>query len=76
MGRQKLSQGARPMAAEGVLVKWFSNQTSGVGQIRPRQEFRKFSSRREAAKFVMEELEESRRHAARMFFEEATVGLK
>ena len=44
------------MAKEFVLVQWFSNDSIGGGEIRPRQELRKFSSREAAVRFVMESL--------------------
>jgi hypothetical protein len=52
-----------------VVVEWFTNKSIGVRQIRPRQEPRKFESRAAAVKFVMEELEKSRRHNVRMIVE-------
>ena len=55
--------------AKDVVVAWFTNKSIGAGQVRPRQEPRKFESRAAAAKFVMEELEKSRRHNVRMIVE-------
>ena len=52
-----------------VVVEWFTNKSIGAGQVRPRQEPRKFESRAAAVKFVMEELEKSRRHNVRMIVE-------
>ena len=52
-----------------VLVEWFTNKSIGARQVRPRQEPRKFESRAAAVKFVMEELEKSRRHNVRMIVE-------
>jgi hypothetical protein len=49
-----------------VVVEWFTNKSIGGGQVRPRQEPRKFESHAEAVKFVMEGLEKSRRHNVRM----------
>ena len=53
------------MAKEFVLVQRFTD----VGQIRLRQELRRFNSREAAVRFVMEELESGRRHNARMIAE-------
>ena len=58
------------MAKEFVLVQWFTD----VGQIRPRQELRRFNGREAAVRFVMEELEKTKRRAARMIFEGAQFG--
>jgi hypothetical protein len=55
----------RPMTKE-VVVEWFTNKSIGAGQVRPRQEPRKFESRTAAVKFVMEGLEKSKRHNVRM----------
>ena len=55
--------------ANKVMVQWFTNKSIGAGQVRPRQEPRKFESRAAAVKFVMEELEKSRRHNVRMIVE-------
>jgi hypothetical protein len=52
-----------------VVVEWFTNKSIGAGQVRPRQEPRKFDTRTAAIKFVMEELEKSRRHNVRMIVE-------
>src|SRR6516165_8379884 len=49
-----------------VVVEWFTNKSNGGMQVGPRQEPRKFKSRTAAVRFVMEELEESRRHNVRM----------
>ena len=54
-----------------VLVDWLTNESIGVRRIRPRQEPRKFDSRTAAVRFVMEELEKSRRHNVRMIVEGA-----
>jgi hypothetical protein len=40
---------------EFVLVPWFSTDSIGGGEARPRQELRKFNSRGAAVTFVMEE---------------------
>ena len=58
------------MAKEFVLVQWFTD----VGQIRPRQELRRFNSREAAITFVMEELEKTKRCNAPMIFEGAQFG--
>ena len=55
--------------AKDVVVAWFTNKSIGAGEIGPRQEPRKFESRAAAVKFVMEELEKSRRHNVRMMVE-------
>ena len=52
-----------------VVVQWSTKESIGAGQVRPRQEPRKFESRAAAVKFVMEELEKSRRHNIRMIVE-------
>ena len=52
-----------------VVVEWFTNKSIGAGEIGPRQEPRKFESRAAAVKFVMEELEKSRRHNVQMIVE-------
>ena len=52
-----------------VVVEWFTNKSNGGMQVGPRQEPRKFESRAAAVKFVMEELEKSRRHNVRMIVE-------
>ena len=49
-----------------VVVQWSTKESIGAGQVRPRQEPRKFKSRAAAVKFVMEELEKSRRYNVRM----------
>jgi hypothetical protein len=59
------------MENEVVLVQWFAKKSIGVRKIRPRQEPRQFDSRREAVRFVMEELENSGRHNVRMKVEGA-----
>ena len=61
------------MAKEFVLVQWFSNDSIGGGEIRPRQELRKFNSREAAVRF-MEELEKTKRCNAPMIFEGAQFG--
>jgi hypothetical protein len=53
--------------AKEVVVEWFTNKS--IGATGRRQEPRKFGSRAAAAKFVMEELEKSRRHNVRMIVE-------
>ena len=55
--------------AKEVVVEWFTNKSIGARQVESRQEPRKFESRAAAAKFVMEELEKSRRHNVRMMVE-------
>ena len=55
--------------AKDIVVEWFTNKSNGAGQVRPRQEPRNFESRAAAVKFVMEELEKSRRHNVRMIVE-------
>ncbi len=52
-----------------VVVQWLTSESVGARQIRPRREPRKFNSRAAAVKFVMEELEKSRRHNVRMIVE-------
>jgi hypothetical protein len=52
-----------------VVVEWFTNKSIDARQVGPRQEPRKFESRAAAVKFVMEELENSRRHNVRMIVE-------
>jgi hypothetical protein len=52
-----------------VVVQWSTKESIGAGQVRPRQEPRKFESRAAAVKFVMEELEKSRRHNVQMIVE-------
>ena len=52
------------------MVQWFTD----VGQIRPRQELRRFNSRETAVRFVMEELEKTSRRKARMIVEGAEFG--
>ena len=52
-----------------VVVEWFTNKSIGARQVGPTQEPRKFESRAAAVKFVMEELEKSRRHNVRMIVE-------
>ena len=52
------------------MVQWFTD----VGQIRPRQELRRFNSREPAVRFVMEELEKTSRRKARMIVEGAEFG--
>ena len=59
------------MAKEFVLVQWFSNDSIGCGEIRPRQELRKFNSRTAVVRVVMEELEKAKRRNARMIVEGA-----
>ena len=61
--------------AKDVVVEWFTNKSIGAGQVRPRQEPRKFESRAAAVKFVMEELEKSARHNVRMIVEGAEFSL-
>ena len=60
-----LDRRSAPMANK-VVVEWFTNKSNGGMQVGPRQEPRKFKSRTAAVRFVMEELEESRRHNVRM----------
>ena len=55
--------------AKEVVVEWFTKKSIGARQVGPRQEPRKFESRAAAVKFVMEELEKSRRHNVRMIVE-------
>ena len=55
--------------AKEVVVEWFTNKPIGARQVGPRQEPCKFESRTAAVKFVMEELEKSRRHNVRMIVE-------
>jgi hypothetical protein len=52
-----------------VVVQWSTKESIGAGQIRPRQEPCKFESRAAAVKYVMEELEKSKRHNVRMIVE-------
>ena len=52
-----------------VVVEWFTNKSIGARQVGPTQQPRKFESRAAAVKFVMEELEKSRRHNVRMIVE-------
>ena len=59
------------MDKEVVLVDWFTNESIGVRRLRPRQEPRKFDSRTAAVRFVMEELEKTKRHNVRMIVEGA-----
>ena len=58
------------MAKEFVLVQWFANDSIGGG----RQELRKFNSREAAVRFVMEELDKTKRRNARMIVEGAQFG--
>ena len=44
------------------------------GEIRTRQELRKFDNREAAVRFVMEELEKTKRRNARMIVERAQFG--
>jgi len=62
------------MAKEFVLVQWFSKDSIGGGEIRQRPELRKFSSRQAAVRFIMEELEKTKRRSARMIVEGAEFG--
>jgi hypothetical protein len=57
------------MADEVVRVQWLTNE------IRPRPEQRRFASRRLAAQFVMEGLDEMSRSTARMMVGGAELGL-
>ena len=58
-----------PMADEVVRVEWLTNE------MRPRPEQRRFASRRLAAQFVMEGLDEISRPTARMRVGSAELGL-
>ena len=55
--------------ANKVVVQWSTKESIDAGQVRARQEPCKFESRAAAVKFVMEELEKSRRHNVRMIVE-------
>jgi hypothetical protein len=55
--------------ANEVVVQWSAKESIGARQVGPRQEPRKFKSRAAAVKFVMEGLENSRRHNVRMIVE-------
>ena len=57
--------------ANEVVVQWSTKDSIGARQISPRQESRKFDSRTAAVRFVMEELEKSKRHDVRMMVEGA-----
>ena len=57
--------------ANEVVVQWSTKESIGARQICPRQERRKFDSRTAAVRFVMEELEKSKRHDVRMIVEGA-----
>ena len=50
-------------------MEWFTNKSIGARRVRPRHEPLKFDTRTAAVKFVMEELEKSRRHNVRMIVE-------
>jgi hypothetical protein len=54
-----------------VLVQWFTNDSIGGGEIRPRQELRKFNSRTAAVRVVFEK---TKRRNARMIVEGAQFG--
>jgi hypothetical protein len=68
--RGSRTRGGAPMANE-VVVQWSTKESIGARQISPRQERRKFDSRTAAVRFVMEELEKSKRHDVRMIVEGA-----
>ena len=51
-----------------MVVQWFTD----VGQIKPRQELRRFNGREATVRFVMEELEKTKR--ARMIVEGTQFG--
>jgi hypothetical protein len=57
------------MTKQFVLVQWFSNDSIGGGKIRPREELRRFDDRRAAVRFVMEDLEKTKRRNVRMIVE-------
>ena len=57
--------------ANEFVVQWSTKESIGARQIRARQEPRKFDTRTAAVRFVMEELEKSRRHNVRMIVEGA-----
>jgi len=57
--------------ANEVVVQWSTKESIGARQISPRQEPRKFDSRTAAVRFVMEELEKTKRHNVRMIVEGA-----